>query len=94
MDDIVFWMSCFGLVLAIIAAVIFGRGSQNLSRMEIVAAVTTAKREVGWTYEKYRIEALRMEWMALAPEVRKEYIRAYGRPKWTTPVMVTDYRKN
>lgn len=60
----------------------FGRQASSLARMELVAAVQVAKQEVGWEYQRYRIEALRMDWVALDVAARKEYVRQWGRPRW------------
>jgi len=77
-------------VLLIMAVVIFiawlaGSSTGNLSRAEVAAAVHTAKTEVGWTYERYRIESLRMEWCAMPLEAKREYIRSWGHPVWVKP---------
>ena len=80
----------FMIVLAIMFGVVLiawiaGSSKGNLSRMEVVAAVHTAKTEVGWTYERYRIESLRMEWCAMPLEAKREYIRSWGHPVWVKP---------
>ena len=81
----------FVLVLAFVVGTVFvgaymaGRNTSNLARMEVTAAIQTAKQEVGWTYERYRIEALRMDWVALMPEARREYVHTWGRPRWALP---------
>jgi len=82
--------SDFVIALLIMAVVIFiawvaGSSKGNLSRMEVVAAVHTAKTEVGWTYERYRLESLRIDYMALSPQARQEYVRMWGRPLWALP---------
>lgn len=65
-----------------VTAYMTGRKSHSLARMEVTAAVQVAKQEVGWQYERYRIQALRMDWVALEPSARKEYVRTWGRPSW------------
>jgi len=67
------------------SAYMAGRRSHNLARMEIAAAVGTAKQEVGWTYERYRLESLRMDWVALPSSARAEYRRSWGEPTWSRP---------
>lgn len=73
-----------------IGAFAFGKGAGSLARMEISAAVNVAKQEVGWEYQRYRIQALRMDWVALPIEARKEYVRVYGRPQWAARVTEDD----
>jgi hypothetical protein len=65
-----------------VAAFLAGRSSNRLAWMELSAAINVAKQEVGWEYQRYRIQALRMDWMALDPVARQEYVRRWGRPKW------------
>ena len=81
-----------GMVLGgmTIAAYGAGKGTHNLARMEITAAVQTAKQEVGWQYQRYRIESLRMDWCSLSVDARREYMRLYGRPKWADRLNVDD----
>ena len=90
MDDHMAGENDFLIALVIMGIVIFiawiaGSSKGNLSRMEVVAAVHTAKTEVGWTYERYRIESLRMEWCAMPLEAKREYIRSWGHPVWVKP---------
>ncbi|GAG55884.1 unnamed protein product [marine sediment metagenome] len=65
-----------------LAAYLAGRNSHNLARMEVTAAVQVAKQEVGWEYQRYRIESLRMDWLALKHQSRQEYVQRWGRPLW------------
>ena len=81
-----------GLVIGAMtmAAFLAGKGSGNLARMEVTAAVQVAKQEVGWEYQRYRIEAMRMDWVNLSPEARKEYVRTWARPKWASDAVDRD----
>ena len=80
--------------LFVVLAWVLGRQSGNLARCEITAAVQVAKQEVGWEYQRYRIEALRMDWVALSPQARKEYCHTWSRPKWATTPKVLDEMGN
>jgi hypothetical protein len=82
MFDLVNFLLALGLVCLFLGAFALGRQTTNLHRMEIAAAVSVAKSEVGWTYERYRIESLRMDWVAMTVEARKEYVRTWDRPAW------------
>lgn len=77
------WIAMAIVLGMVVLAFIAGSSRGNLSRMEVVAAVHTAKQEVGWTFERYRIESLRMQWMALPLEARREYLQTWGRPTWS-----------
>lgn len=68
-----------GLAIGVIG---MGRSSNRLARMEIAAMVNVAKQEVGWEYERYRIEWLRMTWLTMPLEARREYTRRFGAPRW------------
>jgi len=77
-------------VLLIMAVVVFiawvaGSSTGHMSSRELVAAVHTARSEVGWTFERFRIESLRIDWLALTPQARQEYVRSWGRPTWAMP---------
>jgi len=80
--DIVDLLSALFLLAIVLTAFLVGRQSNNLARMELTAAVSVAKQDVGWTYERYRLEAMRMEWLSLPVEARREYLRTWGRPTW------------
>ena len=82
LENVENFLLALGLVCLVLGAFVMGRQTMNLHRMEIAAAVSVAKQEVGWNYERYRIEALRIDWMALPIETRKEYVRQWGRPTW------------
>jgi len=82
-NDFLIALVIMGVVILI--AWVAGSSKGNLSRMEVVAAVHTAKTEVGWTYEHYRIETLRMQWMTMPLEGKREYIRSWGHPTWSKP---------
>ena len=87
--DMIDLLSALFLVAIVVVAFRLGRQSNTLARMEITAATQVAKQEVGWEYQRYRIEALRMDWVALSPQARKEYCHTWSRPKWaTTPKAV------
>jgi len=86
MDNEISWLiGLFMIGMVVVLAWILGNSHGHLARMELVAAVHTAKTEVGWTYERYRLESLRMDWLALAPQARAEYSRSWGRPRWAFP---------
>ena len=80
-DILVLGLMCLFLVMAWL----LGRQTSNLGLMAQTAAATTASREVGWTYERYRLESLRIEWMALPEDARASYCRTWGTPKWALP---------
>ena len=80
--DTVYILVLLIMAVVILIAWIAGSSTGNTSRMELVAAVQTARSEVGWTYERYRLESLRIDWLALTPQARQEYVRSWGRPKW------------
>jgi hypothetical protein len=82
MYDTMNFMVALGLVCLVLVSYLMGRQSHRLHLMEMTAAIGIAKQDVSWQYERYRLEALRMDWVALAPEIRKEYVRTWGRPKW------------
>jgi hypothetical protein len=65
-----------------LGAVGMGRTGRALDRMEIAAAANVAKQETTWQWEKYRIETLRMQWLTMPIEARREYARRYGAPRW------------
>lgn len=60
-----------------------GRNSGNLARMELTACLQVAKTEVGWQYERFRLQTLRMDWLALSSQSRQEYVRRWGHPSWS-----------
>ena len=80
-DVVVLGLMCLFLVMAWL----LGRQTTHLNRMEQTAAVTVASREVSWTYEKHRLESLRIDWMALTDDARASYCRSWGTPKWALP---------
>lgn len=82
-NDFIIALVIMGIV--ILGAWLAGSSKGNHSRLELVAAVHTARSEVGWTYERYRLESLRIDFMALSPQSRQEYVRMWGRPKWAMP---------
>jgi hypothetical protein len=84
-NGIDWWVAVLIMGLVIYTAWIAGSSKGHLSRMEDVAAVHTARTEVGWTYERYRLESLRLDWLNLSPQARAEYTRTWGRPKWAMP---------
>ncbi|GAG70510.1 unnamed protein product [marine sediment metagenome] len=84
-NDFLIVMTLLIMALVIFIAWMAGTSKGNLGRMEIVAAVHTAKTDVGWTYERYRIEYLRMTWASMKVDAKREYIRAWGQPRWTLP---------
>jgi len=86
-------------LVAVLATVAFsffmaGRQTTTLARMEIQAAVNVAKQEVGWEYQRLRLQSMRMDWVRLPVEARKEYERRWGNPTWSKessqPDPVTD----
>ena len=62
-----------------------GHGVKSMAIMEMNAAARTAKLEADHTYERYRIATVRMEWVGMAVEAKKEYVRLWGRPSWAHP---------
>jgi len=84
-NGIDWWIAVLIMGLVIVTAWIAGSSKGHLSRMEDVACVHTARTEVSWSYERYRLESLRIDFMALSPQSRQEYVRMWGRPKWAMP---------
>jgi len=73
-----------GLILGAILVGMYGAGRHtgNLARMEMTAAIQTAKTEIGWQYERFRLQTLRMDWLNMDTQARLEYIRRWGTPSW------------
>lgn len=88
--DIVDLLSAAALLAIIVLAFRLGRQSNALAAMEVKAAAQVVKQEVGWEFQRYRIESLRMDWVALDPSARKEYTRTWPRPKWATTAGTKD----
>ena len=82
LDNPINFMVAMGLVCLVLVSFLMGRQSHRLHQMELTAAISIAKHDIGWTFERFRIQTMRMEWVALPPQIRKEYIRMYGRPTW------------
>ena len=80
-DVVVLGLMCLFLVMAWL----LGRQTTHLNRMAQSAAVTTGNREATWTFEKFRFESLRIDWMALSDEARASYCRSWGTPRWALP---------
>jgi hypothetical protein len=72
-----------GLLGLLLSSFLMGRQSHRLHLAEMTAAIAIAKQDIGWQFERYRLEVMRMEWIALPIETRKEYVRTWGRPTWT-----------
>ena len=76
------FLVALGLVCLVLVSYLMGRQSHRLHLMEMTAAISIAKQDVSWEFQRYRIESLRMCWVALSPQARKEYTRTWSRPKW------------
>lgn len=81
-DNAANFLAALGLVCLVLVAFLMGRQSHKLHLSELTAAISIAKQDIGWTYERYRLQVMRMDWVSLPPEIRKEYIRMFGRPAW------------
>lgn len=96
MSEADMYLMVLGIVIGAMTLIAYGagKGTHNLARMEITAAVNTAKQEVGWEYQRYRIESMRMDWCNMSVDGRREYMRLYGRPKWADSVNIEDPLKD
>ena len=83
-DDSMNFLVALGLVCLVLVSFLMGRQSHRLHQMELTALISIARQDVSWQYERYRLDTMRMEWVALSPQARKEYVRTWSRPKWAT----------
>ena len=89
LDNPINFMVALGLVCLVLVSYLMGRQSHRLHLMELTAAISIAKQDVSWEYQRFRVESMRMCWVALSPPARKEYCHTWSRPKWaTTPKAV------
>jgi hypothetical protein len=73
-----------------VASFLTGRRAGDLDRMGLMASIQTVKQEVALDYERLRLQSMRMAWVALPVEARREYVALYGRPKWAGKCLTDD----